>query len=79
MYKLLPNCYKLLCIYYFIRYDDAKEAKLSRMSKHQQSFGARGGHRNTFNENSEKTTYIGLVNHLQKNVSLINLIKQVQK
>jgi hypothetical protein len=37
------------------------------MSKHQQSFGAKGG-RNTFNENSEKNTYIGLVSHLQKNV-----------
>ena len=66
------SCMKLIVISSF-RYEEAKEAKASRMSKHQQTYGPKGNKGGGgFNENTEKTLYVGLVSHLKENVSAIS-------
>lgn len=52
----------------FFRYMKAKEAKESRKSKHEKSFGPKGGNFQ-FNENFEKNLYVGLIDHLKSKVS----------
>ena len=65
------SCMKLI-LALSLRFEDAKEAKNSRQSKHQQTYGPKGNKGGGgFNEATEKTLYVGLVSHLKENVSTV--------